>query len=77
MGTGRIITFCRAAEVAPLRTPEDLYFTARSTLVSRPEDFDVFDNAFRSYFGAGVLEETLRSLLTRALPDHKSDEEAA
>ena len=77
VGTGRIITFCRAAEVAPLRTPEDLYFTARSTLVSRPEDFDVFDNAFRSYFGAGVLEETLRSLLTRALPEHESDEEAA
>ena len=68
MGTGRILTFCKAAQVAPLRNREDLYFTARSTLVSRPEDFDVFDDAFRAYFAAGVLEETLSALLARAAP---------
>jgi uncharacterized protein with von Willebrand factor type A (vWA) domain len=68
VGTGRVLTFWKAAQVVPLRSREDLYFTARSTLVSRPEDFDVFDDAFRAYFAAGVLEETLRALLARAAP---------
>jgi uncharacterized protein len=68
VGTGRILTFCNAAQVVPLRTRDDLYFTARSTLVSRPEDFDVFDDAFRTYFARGVLEQALASLLARAAP---------
>jgi uncharacterized protein len=69
VGTGRILTFCTAAQIAPLRNRDDLYFTARSTLVSRPEHFDEFDDAFRSYFTRGVLEEALTSLLARAAPD--------
>jgi uncharacterized protein with von Willebrand factor type A (vWA) domain len=53
VGTGRIVTFCRAAAaLLPLRR-EDLYWAARASLVSRPEDLDAFHLAFDEYFGVG------------------------
>jgi len=54
VGTGRIITFCRAAAaLLPLRR-EDLYWAARASLVSRPEDLEAFDDAFAEYFASGA-----------------------
>jgi len=50
VGTGRIMTFCHAAvALSPLRR-EDLYWAARSSLISRPEDADAFDAAFDEWF---------------------------
>lgn len=54
VGTGRIVTFCRAAACLGALDREDLYWAARSTLISRPEDVEAFDAAFRDWFGGGV-----------------------
>ncbi len=54
VGTGRIVTFCRAAACLGTLEREDLYWAARSALISRPEDVEAFDAAFREWFGAGA-----------------------
>ena len=50
VGTGRILTFCRAAAVLDPTDPKDLRRAARATLVSRPEDLRALDEAFDRYF---------------------------
>lgn len=57
VGTGRILSFCRAATVLDPFDSGDLRLAARATLVSRPEDFPPLDDAFDRYFGGGVLSE--------------------
>src|SRR5438046_2090105 len=54
VGTGRVLTFCRAAGVIDPLEPDALRWAARASLVSRPEDIPVLDAAFDRYFGAGV-----------------------
>jgi uncharacterized protein with von Willebrand factor type A (vWA) domain len=50
VGTGRIVTFCRAAlALAPLDR-HSLYWAGRATLVARREDLHVYDAAFESFF---------------------------
>ena len=53
VGTGRILSFCRAASVLDLLDPMDLRLAARTTLTSRREDFGLVDDAFDEYFGSG------------------------
>ncbi len=78
VGTGRIVTFCRAtAALGPLdRT--DLYWAARSSLISRPEDQQAFDEAFEQWFRRGIgveldlpvpATEALEGAETEELPD--------
>jgi uncharacterized protein len=50
VGTGRILSFCRAAAVLDPFDPDDLRLAARATLVSRPEDFELLDALFDRYF---------------------------
>jgi len=50
-GTGRIISFCRAAAALDPFDAVDLRLAARATLVSRPEDFPALDALFDRYFG--------------------------
>jgi uncharacterized protein len=60
VGTGRIVTFARAvAALSPLGRDE-LYWAARASLIGRPEDVPVFDEAFASFFRERVsIELTL------------------
>jgi uncharacterized protein with von Willebrand factor type A (vWA) domain len=51
VGTGRILSFCRAAGTIDAADPQNLFWAGRATLVSRREDFELFDEAFMSYFG--------------------------
>ncbi|HEX9122834.1 MAG TPA: VWA domain-containing protein [Actinomycetota bacterium] len=54
VGTGRIVTFCRAvAALSPLDR-DDLYWAGRAALVARPEDVETFDQTFDAYFHAGI-----------------------
>jgi uncharacterized protein len=53
VGTGRILTFARAAAALDAFDREQLHAAARTTLVSRPEDFGSLDALFNRYFGAG------------------------
>jgi uncharacterized protein len=55
VGTGRILSFCRAAATLDPLDRTDLHLAARSTLVSRREDFALLDEAFDRYFGSGDL----------------------
>jgi uncharacterized protein len=58
VGTGRILTFCRAAAVLDPFDREDLRWAARATLVSRPDDLESLDRAFERYFGTVGSDET-------------------
>jgi uncharacterized protein with von Willebrand factor type A (vWA) domain len=50
VGTGRIMSFVRAAALLDSFDPVDLRMAARMTLVSRPEDFPALDALFDRYF---------------------------
>jgi uncharacterized protein len=51
VGTGRVLSFCRAAALLDPSDRNDLRLAARATLVSRPEDLHLLDGAFDRYFG--------------------------
>ncbi len=48
VGTGRLLSLAQAAAAVP---PDDLYWAARATLISRREDLAAFHRAFASVFG--------------------------
>src|SRR5438105_832719 len=54
VGTGRILTFARAATTLDPFDRRQLHAAARASLVSRPEDFTKLDALFGRYFGAGL-----------------------
>jgi uncharacterized protein with von Willebrand factor type A (vWA) domain len=62
VGTGRILSFCRAAAALEPLTRETLYWAGRATLVSRPEDFEQYDRAFDAFFRDREMDEFLRKL---------------
>jgi uncharacterized protein with von Willebrand factor type A (vWA) domain len=47
VGPGRTAEFCRAAA---LLEPDDLYWAGRATLVARPQEIPVYDEAFAEFF---------------------------
>jgi uncharacterized protein with von Willebrand factor type A (vWA) domain len=59
VGTGRTLTFCRAAAALDPLDREQLRRAARISLVSRPEDFPLLDALFDRYFGTGQPGETV------------------
>jgi hypothetical protein len=73
VGTGRIVTFCRSAAALGALDRTDLYWAARASLISRPEDVEAFDAAFDAWFREGVRLEL--DLPTSIAPDG-SDEQA-
>jgi uncharacterized protein with von Willebrand factor type A (vWA) domain len=50
VGTGRILTFCRAAAVLQPLDHDRLYWAGRASLIGRREDFEVYDDAFEVWF---------------------------
>jgi uncharacterized protein with von Willebrand factor type A (vWA) domain len=50
VGTGRILTFCRAAAVLQPLDRDRLYWAGRASLIGRREDVDVYDEAFAAWF---------------------------
>lgn len=57
VGTGRIVTFCRAAAALGALDRDDLYWAARATLISRPADVELFDQVFGAWFREGIQIE--------------------
>ena len=57
VGTGRIVTFCRSAASLGALDRTDLYWAARASLISRPEDVEAFDLAFDAWFLEGIRIE--------------------
>jgi uncharacterized protein with von Willebrand factor type A (vWA) domain len=70
VGTGRIMAFCRAAGMVNAGDPENLFWAGRATLVSRHEDFELFDSAFLAYFGSSLLRAVAPAQMAEA---HRSD----
>jgi uncharacterized protein with von Willebrand factor type A (vWA) domain len=50
VGTGRILTFCRASIVLSPLDRGKLYWAGRTTLIGRREDIGVYDDVFEDYF---------------------------
>jgi len=58
----------RAADALRPSTRLQLFWAGRASLVSRPEDFDLYAKAFDQYFGRTLIEETLSALLGGPAP---------
>jgi uncharacterized protein with von Willebrand factor type A (vWA) domain len=54
VGTGRILTFCRATASLGAVDRDDLYWAGRASLIARPEDAEAFDRAFEEWFREGI-----------------------
>ena len=50
VGPGRVKDALRGLDSVALARQDDVYWTLRQTLVSRHEDLDTFDLAFRTWF---------------------------
>src|SRR5262245_64469208 len=50
VGPGRVIDAVAGLDAIGVEDGEDVYWTLRATLVSRGEDLDAFDGAFRLWF---------------------------
>lgn len=57
VGTGRILTFCRAAAALAPLDRASLYWAGRASLISRPEDVEVYDRAFERWFARAAFGE--------------------
>jgi uncharacterized protein with von Willebrand factor type A (vWA) domain len=75
VGTGRVMSFCRAAALLDPTDRMDLRLAARATLVSRPEDLDLLDEAFDRYFDSlVVVDEDELDELARSDRDRPAEE---
>jgi uncharacterized protein with von Willebrand factor type A (vWA) domain len=52
-GTDRLVEFARAMDELDASRRGDVYWAGRVTLVSRPEDLEVYDRAFELFWEAG------------------------
>jgi hypothetical protein len=50
VGPGRVQDALRGLDAVELTSQDDVYWTLRQTLVSRHDELDVFDRAFRAWF---------------------------
>ncbi len=50
VGTGRILTFCRAVAALGLVDRDSLYWAGRATLVSHPDRFETYDAVFDAWY---------------------------
>ena len=57
VGTGRIVTFCRAAAALGALDRDDLYWAGRAALISRPDDVEAFNAAFEAWCREGTRIE--------------------
>jgi uncharacterized protein len=51
---GSSLTFVRALAEVDVASRADVYWSGRSTLLTRPEDIDVYDAVFAAYWGQGA-----------------------
>src|SRR3989442_8810754 len=64
VGTGRILTFCRAVAALGLADRESLYWAGRASLVARHGDIGTFDVAFDDWYRSSGRGEGPRIELT-------------
>jgi hypothetical protein len=84
VGPGRVADALTGLDLVDLSSADDVYWTLRQTLVSRWEDLDLFDAAFRAWFLRAptapvfrqATETTSLRLLRRSAETTRSDESA-
>jgi hypothetical protein len=64
VGTGRILTFCRAVAALGLNDRDSLYWAGRTSMIGRREDFEAYDDAFEEWYRSLGAEGALRIELT-------------
>jgi uncharacterized protein len=75
--TGSAVTYMSALGEVGLEEPEHVYWAGRSTLVRRPEDVDVYDRVFTSYWAdvtAIGLSPSWATPVTLAVDDESTEE---
>ena len=53
VGTDRTVEFARALDTLDVSSREEVYWAGRATLCSGPDDFEVYDRAFRAFWEDG------------------------
>jgi uncharacterized protein len=76
VGTDRIVTFCRCVGLLVPADRDALYWSARSALLSRREDVEVFDAAFESSFGSPTVSSAPEPWHRRPLGEPVSVDDA-
>ena len=61
VGPGRVADALRGLDAVELERQEDVYFALRQTLVSRHDELDLFDRAFRAWFLRAPVLPPVRS----------------
>lgn len=64
VGTGRILTFCRAVAALGLTDRDSLFWAGRTSMIGRKEDFEAYDDAFAAWYRSLSAEGALRIELT-------------
>src|SRR5919206_1605905 len=54
VGTDRLVEFARALEELDASRRDDVYWAGRITLVSRPEEIEIYDRAFELFWDKGA-----------------------
>jgi uncharacterized protein with von Willebrand factor type A (vWA) domain len=65
-GTDRTVEFVRALEELDVTSREDVYWAGRATLLSKPEDAEIYDRAFRDFW-----EQQARKRAGKGIPGPK------
>src|SRR5712691_9125053 len=74
VGTGRILTFCRAVAALRLTDRDSLYWAGRASMIGRKEDFAAYDDAFDAWYRRlGTTGELLVELTLPMPGGTKSD----
>jgi uncharacterized protein with von Willebrand factor type A (vWA) domain len=50
VGTGRILTFCRAVAALGLTDRDSLYWAGRTSMIARRDDLEAYDEAFEDWY---------------------------
>ena len=63
MGTGRILTFCRAGAALDRIDRTGIYWAGRVAMVARKEDLAAYDAAFQEWFPAGQSRDVMTMIM--------------
>ena len=79
IGSGQILNFVEATAAIDLRRRIDVYYAARATLVTRPEQIPLFDAEFAKFWRrlAGTEPVTLESFVASEAPEEIPPPETA
>ena len=76
VGPDRVLDSLRAVEITGIARREDFYWTLASVFLSRREQFELFDQAFRLFWSNQLLPESAAASLPLAAPATRPDRDA-